>query len=660
MKQEFSQAIQLLRSGQPKQAQLILTSLCRKHPNSSEIFNALGFSYLALSEKQQALSAFKEVVQLSPKIAVAWENLAGVYFEMNDLNLAKINFHKALEIDKHHYQAWHFLSLIHYINKEYAQSYQSQINAEQSDPYSAMVSQAQSAVESSDFKNATNLCQQIIQRQQRHPKALFILAMLSAQQGKLEQAIEHINLGLSYANYDHKLRNFLSQLYAQLRNYQQAIIESSILVKQVPTEHVYWMLHADNLLNGGQYKPALLAYQSADSHSPESAPTHLQQGHVYKALGDNELCIQAYRRCLDNSDDIGSAYWGLVNLSNSNINQLDIDKLKALQLDPDLSIEQACQASFALAKCYEQQEEYTLAFSTYQSANLSKTGGSFLPEQYQRKCDAIIDTFSQDSMKVRAPIKEGQITPIFIVGLPRSGSTLIEQILASHSQVEGTMELKTIPAIARQMFLLSVQRNQNNSGNLNTFTADELAEYGEKYLLDSQIYRTNKPYFIDKLPPNFQHIGLIKKILPHAIIIDARRQPLACGFGIYKQYFGHGHDFGYNLEHIAFYYQQYLRVMTHWNKVLPDAIFYCQYELLVSNTEQKIKELLSFCNLSFEENCLDFYNNERAVRTASSDQVRKPINSKGLDMWQNYREQLKPLEKALGPVLIEQYREFIN
>ncbi len=660
MKQELSQAIQLLRSGQPKQAQVILTKLCHQHPNNSDAFNALGFSYLALSEKNQALSAFEKVVELAPRTAVAWENLAGIYYEMNELKLAKVNFNKALEVDEHHYQAWHFLSLIHYKNKEYEQAYQSQIKAEQSDPFNSIIAQAQSSVDSNDFNSAAKLCQQIIQRHQRHPKALFILAMLSAQQGKLEQAVDDISLGLSYATYDHKLRNFLSQLYAQLRSYEQAISESSILVKQAPSEHVYWLLHADNLLNAGQYQQALLAYQSIDSNLQAAGPTHLQQGHIYKALGDKKRCIQAYRRCLDNNNEIGAAYWGLVNLSSSGINQVDIDKLEALQLDPDLSVEQACQAAFALAKCYEQQGRYELAFTTYQSANLKRAGGSFRPEQYQRKCDAIIDTFSKGSMSLRASLKEGQITPIFIVGLPRSGSTLVEQILASHSQVEGTMELKTLPAIARQMFLQSIQKNQNQGGSLDAFTADELAEYGEKYLQDSQIYRTNKPYFIDKLPPNFQHIGLIKKILPHAIIIDARRQPLACGFGIYKQYFGHGHDFSYNLEHIAFSYQPYLRVMNHWNTVLPNDIFHCQYEILINNTEQQIRDLLSFCHLPFEESCLAFHENERAVRTASSDQVRKPINKKGIEVWKNYQEHLTPLKTALGRDIIETYRDFIN
>ncbi|MCP4985250.1 MAG: tetratricopeptide repeat protein [Colwellia sp.] len=660
MEQELSQAIQLLRSGEPQKAQVILVKLCQKSPSNPEVFNALGFSYLALAEKEKALLVFKKVVKLAPKMAVSWENLAGVYYEMDELTLAKENFNRAIIVDEHHYQAWHFLSLIHYKNKDYKQSFQSQIKAEQSDPFNSIITMAQSAVESNDFKKAVTLCHQILQRQHRHPRALFILAMLSAQQGKLEQAIENINLGLSYATYDHKSRNFLSQLYAQLRHYGQAITQSSILVKQVPSEFVYWLLHADNLLNAGKYQQALLAYQSADSHSHGSKSTNLQQAHVYKALGDKERCIQAYRHCLQNKHEIGSAYWALVNLSGSNINQVDIDKLEALQVESDLSVDQACQATFSLAKCYEQQGKYDLAFKTYQSANINRVGGNFIPEQYQRKCDAIINTFTKESMKLSAPIKKGQVTPIFIVGLPRSGSTLIEQILASHSQVEGTMELKTMPAIARKMFVQSVKKNQNKGGSLDAFTTDELAEFGEEYIQDTQIYRTNKPYFIDKLPPNFQHIGLIKKILPHAIIIDARRQPLACGFGIYKQYFGHGHDFSYNLEHIACYYKQYVRVMEHWNRVLPGAIFYCQYEGLVEDTEQQIRAILNFCGLIFESDCLTFYKNDRAVRTASSDQVRKPINTKGLDMWKNYQAQLQTLERALGPALIEKYSDFIN
>jgi len=660
MKQELSQAIQLLRAGQAKQAQLALTKLCQQYPNNSDAFNALGFSYLALNEKQQALSAFKKVVTLAPNSAMAWENLAGIYFEMEELKLAEDNFKKALVIDNNHYQACHFLCLIQYQNKDYNQAFQNQIKLEQNDPFISLVTQAQSAAESSDINRATSICQQILQQHQQHPKALFVLAMLSAQQGKLEQAIETIKQGLNYAPYDHKLRNFLSQLYAQQRHYQNAILASEIIIKQVPNEYVYWLLHADNLLNAGQYQQALVAYQTADECSQNAAPTHLQQGHVFKALGDKERCIQAYRNCVNNKDSVGSAYWGLVNLTENGITSADIETLEALQLDPDLSVDQACQASFALAKCYEIQGDYELAFSTYQSANLNRSGASFLPEHYQQKCDAIINTFSVDTMRIQAPIKTNQATPIFIVGLPRSGSTLVEQIIASHSQVEGTMELKTIPAIARQIYLKSIEKNKNQSGNLDAFTTDELAKYGEQYLQETQIYRTDKSYFIDKLPPNFQHIGLIKKILPHAIIIDARRQPLACGFGIYKQYFGHGHDFSYNLEHIAIYYQQYLRVMAHWNTVLPNTIYHCQYESLVANTEQEVKSILNFCKLPFEDNCLAFYQNKRAVRTASSEQVRKPINNQGIEMWKNYQQQLIPLKAALGTDIIEAYRPYIN
>lgn len=660
MKQELSHAIQLLKSGQAEQAQITLAKLCKQYPHSSDAFNALGFSHLAMAEQQKALVAFEKVIELSPNKAIAWENLAGAYFEMGKLELAEVNFKKALTIDVNHYQAWHFLSLIQYKNKEYEQAFQSQIKTEKNDPFISLVAQAESAIESNDTNKTITLCQQIIQRHQRHPKARFLLAMLAAQKGHLEQAVDEIQQGLNYAPYDHKLRNFLSQVYAQLRDYQNALMASNIIVKQVPNEHVYWLLHADNLLNAGQYQQALIAYQTADNCQQSTEQTHLQQGHIYKAIGNQELCIQAYKKCLENNDTVGSAYWGLANVSNNALDEIDIDKLKSLQLNPELSVEQACQATFALAKCYEQRGQYQLAFTTYQTANLNRSGNSFLPEQHQKKCDAIINTFTKTSMQVHAPIRANDITPIFIVGLPRSGSTLIEQILASHSLVEGTMELKTIPAIARQVFLKSIEKNNNKSGCLNSFTSSELAEYGEKYIQESQIYRTNKPYFIDKLPPNFQHIGLIKKILPHAIIIDARRQPMACGFGIYKQYFGHGHDFSYNLEHIAFYYQQYLRVMEHWNTVLPSAIFCCQYETMISDTEKQIRALLKFCGLAFEDNCLTFHNNKRPVRTASSDQVRRPINNEGIEMWKNYQQQLQPLKDALGNNVIKSFQHLIN
>ncbi|WP_199611146.1 tetratricopeptide repeat-containing sulfotransferase family protein [Flocculibacter collagenilyticus] len=659
LSEKYAKALQLLSGHEHKQAEQLFKELVQHKPQASEVYEGLAYCYLGMKQFDQAIAAFSKVTELQPSSASAWANLAGMYFENNQVELAEKNFKQVLEIDEQHSQAWHFLAVIQFTKKRYVELVSYQANALQYDAFAGAVNQASDALSSGNTNEAVRICEAILAKHNRHPRALFILALLAVKNGALEQAIKYLEIGLGYCPYDDQLRNLLSQLHAQTRFYSKALSESEVLVAQKPLEANYWLLHADHLVNVGQYHKALEAYQQAIGILGEDHQISLQQAHVYKALGDTAKAIHYYQICLANPSTKGSAFWALANISKVTFSDDEVSELENMALDPDLSPEQACQAAFALAKHYEDNEQYDRAFSTYQSANLNKPGASFNPDKYQQKCLSLIDTFSEQSLSVCAPKKEGAATPIFIIGLPRSGSTLVEQILASHSLVEGTMELKILPAIARKVFLLSVQKNQNASGSLERFTPEELSQFGDMYLAESEIYRTDKPYFIDKLPPNFQHVGLIKKILPEAIIIDVRRQPLSCGFGIFKQYFGHGHDFSYDLSHIAFYYQQYLLLMEHWHAVLPEEIFYCQYEKLIENPEEQITELLAFCNLEFETGCLRFYSNDRAVRTASSDQVRQPLNRKGMDMWKNYEVQLEPLKQAFREDILEIHAEFI-
>jgi hypothetical protein len=246
--------------------------------------------------------------------------------------------------------------------------------------------------------------------------------------------------------------------------------------------------------------------------------------------------------------------------------------------------------------------------------------------------------------------------PIFIVGLPRAGSTLIEQILASHSKIEGTYELPNIAALAYE---LGGRRKKNEEPKypacLGKLSSDQLKRFGESYISDTKVHRKSLPYFIDKMPNNFRHIGLISLILPNAKIIDARRNPMACCFSGFKQLFASGQEFTYGLDEIGTYYKDYINLMSHWNKVLPDKIYKVQYEDVVSNTEAEVRKLFKFLELPFEKECLDFYKTKRSVRTASSEQVRQPIYSSGVDQWRNYEDFLRPLEVALGKNILKNY-----
>ena len=300
--------------------------------------------------------------------------------------------------------------------------------------------------------------------------------------------------------------------------------------------------------------------------------------------------------------------------------------------------------------------------SAYHQANACHPANPFNSTSFEQAIDRITKAFSPETLSIQADKTSKDVTPIFILGLPRSGSTLIEQILASHSHVEGTLELLALPSVKREAHRLCVRNYDGHYlDKISLLQADLLASLGHSYLEKAEFFRKEKaPYFIDKLPHNFEHVGLIHKILPHAIIIDARRNPMDCGYSLYKQYFSAGSGFSYNLQSIGAYYKGYLKLMDHWDAHIPGKVVRFQYEALVRNPTIIIRELLSLIGLSFEESCLNFHKNDRAVRTASSEQVRQPIYSKSFGAWQSVENYLAPLKNSLGEETLDRFKSYLS
>jgi len=344
----------------------------------------------------------------------------------------------------------------------------------------------------------------------------------------------------------------------------------------------------------------------------------------------------------------GSAYWALADLKTYQFNQKQINELTAFVENTQHDASQRCQAGFALAKAYEDNKDYQYAFEYYAKANNLRPDVDFQADRYQKISEQLCEHYCHETLKLQADIHNNAI-PIFIVGLPRSGSTLIEQILASHSQIEGTMELFNMRILISKINSMGLQQfNKGYPQSIASFSEKELSSFGNRYLEDTSIFRKEKKYFIDKLPLNYMQIGLIHKILPEAIIIDARRHPMSCGFSAFKQYFGSENYFSYNLEDIGAYYNSYLTVMDHWDKVLPGKVLKVQYEDVITDTEVEITKIINHCGIEFEQQCLKFYDNKRSVRTASSEQVRQPIYRSGLQQWHHFEEFLGPLKDTLG------------
>jgi tetratricopeptide (TPR) repeat protein len=404
----------------------------------------------------------------------------------------------------------------------------------------------------------------------------------------------------------------------------------------------------------GEYGAALELYTGIVAEYPKQPKIWLSYGHALKTAGQQAESIAAYRKSIELSPALGEAWWSLANLKTFRFTPDDLATMRAQLEQPDLTTEDRCHFRFAMGKALEDAAAYAESFQHYAEANrLRRAGVRYDPEETTAHVRRFKALFSPGFLAARAGFGAAAPDPVFIVGLPRAGSTLVEQILASHSAVEGTMELPDLVGIARE---LAGKRYKNDISRypdiLADLTPDQCRELGERYLEQTRIQRkTGAPFFIDKLPNNWVHTGLIQLILPKAKIIDARRHPLSGCFSGFKQHFARGQHFTYSLAEIGRYYRDYVELMAHVDRVLPGRVHRVIYEQMVADTEAEVRRLLAYCGLPFEEGCLEFYRNERAVRTASSEQVRQPIYQDALGQWRHYDAWLSPLKDALGSVL---------
>src|SRR6202011_3133249 len=383
--------------------------------------------------------------------------------------------------------------------------------------------------------------------------------------------------------------------------------------------------------------------------APRAPDLHLSVAHALKTLGRRGEAVEAYRAAAAARPNFGDAYWSLANLKTYRFLDEEIARMRAEESAAGTPPVDRYHLCFALGKAYEDGGEYAESWRYYERGNALKRAESrYRPEIIESNTRQQIEVCTHEFFAARAGTGAPGNDPIFIVGLPRSGSTLVEQILASHSRVEGTQELSDI-----QRIVLGLQGrepdldNPRYPGVLAGMPPKDFLTLGEKYLADTRVYRTDKPHFIDKMPNNFRHIGLIHLMLPNARIIDARREPMACCFSNLKQLFANGQEFTYSIADIARYYRTYLELMQHWDQVLPGKVLRVCHEDVVEDLEGNVRRILDFCGLDFEPACVEFYRTERSVRTASSEQVRQPIFREGLDQWRNYEPWLGPLKDAL-------------
>lgn len=474
--------------------------------------------------------------------------------------------------------------------------------------------------------------------------AIRMMAELAARIGRLKDSEALLKRALELAPAFGAARaNLATVLYKQNR-FPEALEQLDAVLAEGGDNPSQQNLKAAALGRIGGYDEAIGLYRELTARFPDQAKLWMSYGHMLKTVGDQEASISAYRQALDVEPTLGEVWWSLANLKTVRFSDEDVTVMNAALVADELGHEDEFHLHFALGKASEERSEYDAAFAHYAKGNRLRSDElAHDPGAVTAHVDRVISQFTPEFLVSRNGHKATD--PIFIIGMPRAGSTLIEQILASHSMVEGTMELPDIPAMA-------MREGRDCDGWINLVAAMKTEDFdrlGAEFIERTRIQRkTDKPFFIDKLPNNWSYLGFIRLILPNAKIIDARRHPLDCCFSNFRQHFAKGQSFSYDLAHMGRYYADYVRAMAHVDRVQPGYVHRVIHEDLLEDPEAEIRRLLDYLGLPFEEACLSFHENKRAVRTASSEQVRRPINRDGVDQWKAYEAHLEPLKAGLG------------
>jgi tetratricopeptide (TPR) repeat protein len=493
-------------------------------------------------------------------------------------------------------------------------------------------------------------------RTEFHAEALRLLGRIQRRRKALDEA-ERLLEGAAKLAPDYRAARLdYVRVLIERQKYQQAVrvIEPSL----EPGDHESLSLYAAASAGLGRHDKAIAAYRELTAASLAAPELHVALGHSLQSVGRQKEAIESYRTAAAIRPWFGDAYWSLANLKTYRFSDDEIARMREMEGAPMTHLVDRYHLCFALGKACEDQLDYAESWQFYERGNrLKRAVSNYDPEVAEIDTHKQIETCTAQFFATRTGAGATHRDPIFIVGLPRSGSTLLEQILASHSQVEGTHELYDIPRL-----VLELEGDESDPKNprypalLTQLTPEDLRRLGDRYLADTRAYRRGKRLFIDKMLNNFRHIGLIHLILPNAKIIDARREPMACCFSNLKQLFASGQEFTYSTDYIARYYRTYLDLMRHWDAVLPGGVLKVFYEDVVEDVEANVRRILEFCGLEFEPACIEFFKTDRGIQTASSEQVRQPIFRDGLFQWRNYEPWLGPLGEALGDALIR-YRD---
>jgi tetratricopeptide (TPR) repeat protein len=648
LRRAYAEAWSALRAGRAATAERQLRAIQATAPGDVNSMRLLGVALLDQDKVSAALETLECAVATAPHFWHARTDLARAYRVAGRLEAAREELQRVVAAAPTLEGAWLAYGDVLVDLQKYPDARVAYEHARRCDPYARHIEEATAALVAEDRKTAERIFRDILKADAGHVGAVCGLAAISLTVSRGADALRLLRHALKQSAHLPLAWRGLCQALVDLGRLTEAEAAVRHLLKIEPENPQNWVQLGNVCTRLMRQPDALTAFQEAARLNPDELRLQLSIGHLHKTLGHRRECEAAYKACLGRDPKFGEAYWSLADLKTYLFSDGEIEAMQALiKGDGGDDLDQS-QLHFALGRAFEHRKDYATAFDHYVIGNARRRKTvAFDIQVFESKTRRVAACFDRPFFAERAKAGYGDPAPIFVVGLPRSGSTLVEQILASHSSVEGTFELPNILTIVRE-FDHADSEHDAYPETVRAVPLERFASLGRRYIEETAPIRSGRPRFIDKMPNNFSHVGLIQAMLPNAIIIDVRRHPMDSCFSTYKQHFAEGQSFSYDLDDLGRYFRCYLSLMDHWDEALPGKVLHLQYEELVRDPETSIRRLLTHCGLDFEPACLAFHETKRPVRTASAEQVRQPLYASGIGYWKHFEAQLEPLRLALG------------
>ncbi len=651
---DLSEATQAVKENRFEDALNLFEIILRDNPDNIDSLYLASVSSRYLKKFDESKKYIERLLLNAPDMGRAYQELGHINRDMGDEEKAVINYRQACELNPALLASWKLLYTYFIRNKNQpaADHARQQIVKLESLPPSLLY--IDQILNEGRLGLAETKCRAFLKKNPTHTYAMSLLSEIANRMGYFDDAEFLLEKAVEFEPNDGDLRMKYAMVLRKKQKFTKTMEQVNILCEQFPENMNYQAQKASEIMQNGDHAQAVKLFDYILEKNPYNFSTHTSKGHAQKTLGKTDQAINSYQSAYRIKPDHGEAFFSLANLKTYSFSEDEIEAMRNQVKRVDLSLRDKAYFHFALAQACESINDFNEAFFHLEKGNKIKNDQSrYSIERMDAELQAQIDICDEAFFDRLGPGGFETKDPIFILGLPRAGSTLIEQILASHSMIDGTLELPNILSIAQSLRGDDIYGKLGNyPKSMASLSQDERKSLGKKFIDETRMHRKDAPMFTDKMPNNFRHIGLIHLIMPNAKIIDARRYPLDCCFSMFKQLFAQGQEFTYGLAEAGSYYTSYVKLMNHWDKVLPNKILRVNNEDVIEDLEGQVKRMLDFIGLPFEEQCISFYETDRSVRTASSEQVRQPINKSGMGRWKPYAKNLKPLLNALDNELL--------